>query len=252
MCFSACLLAHFFCFCMYTHGARMLGAWVRPPSCEQKVQECKQEEASLQRAMISELGGLAPPKRSPLSLSLSPFSRACIRVSIQVPPFISYSLLRPCSLGMAMSILHFPHLTGPYPWNVGNVYFTLLLCVIVLCMMHVYIYIYIYLPTCLWVIVHFVWWTFVAMWVTLSSRESSWPCSMGMCSRRLLQVHIHARLCARSLRCDYHDPCHQVTLVSLRMQHVSTCSNTLEGFGLPRCEHVDTRRIHRHETLPVR
>ena len=99
----------------------MLGAWVRPPSCKKKVQECKQEEASLQRAMISELGGLAPPKRSPLSLSLSPFSRACIRVSIQVPPFISYSLLRPCSLGMAMSILHFPHLTGPYPWNVGNV-----------------------------------------------------------------------------------------------------------------------------------
>ena len=88
MCFSACLLARFFCLCMYTHGARTLGAWVRPPRREQKVQECKQEEASPQRAMISELGGLAPPKRSSLSLSLSPFSRACIRVSIQVPPFI--------------------------------------------------------------------------------------------------------------------------------------------------------------------
>ena len=93
MCFSACLLARFFCLCMYTHGARMLGAWVRPPSCEQKVQECKQEEASLQRAMISELGGLAPPKRSPLSLSLSPFSRACIRVP---PPCTTFYFPASC------------------------------------------------------------------------------------------------------------------------------------------------------------
>ena len=41
-----------------------------------------------------------------------------------------------------MSILHFLYFAGPYPWNVGNVYFTFMLCVITLCMMYVYIYIW--------------------------------------------------------------------------------------------------------------
>ena len=64
------------------------------------------------------------------------------------PLLFSYSLLRPCSLGMAMSILHFLYFAGPYPWNVGNVLFTFLLCVIALCIMYVYIYIYIYAYMC--------------------------------------------------------------------------------------------------------
>ena len=36
-------------------------------------------------------------------------------------------------------------------------------------------------------------------------------------------MHIHALLCARSSWCDCLDLCHQVTLVSLCMRHVSTC-----------------------------
>ena len=114
-----------------------------------------------------------------------------------------------------------------------------------------YIYIYIYLLTCVWVIVHIVWWTFEAMWVALSSHESSWP-SMGICSRWLLQAHIHAILCAQSSRCDCLGPYHQMTLVSLCMWHISACSNTLEGFCSSQCEHVDTHHIHRCETLSVR
>ena len=54
----------------------------------------------------------------------------------------------------------------------------------------------IYMLVCVWVIVHFVWWTLVAMWVTLSSHKCSWPCDMSMCSVHLLQVHIHVILCA--------------------------------------------------------
>ena len=50
---------------------------------------------------------------------------------------------------------------------------------------------------------------------------------------------------------DYLDPCHQVTLVSPCMQHVSTCLNTLVGFSSPWCEHVDMHFINRSETLPV-
>ena len=54
------------------------------------------------------------------------------------------------SLGMAMSVLHFLYLAGSYPWNVGNVWFTFLLCVIALCIMYVcmYVYIYIYIYAC--------------------------------------------------------------------------------------------------------
>ena len=48
----------------------------------------KGKDASPQRAMISRLGGLAPLERSSPSLSLSPFSKACIWVPIHVPPFI--------------------------------------------------------------------------------------------------------------------------------------------------------------------
>ena len=56
--------------------------------------------------------------------------------------YFSYSLLGPRSLGMRMSVLHFLYLAGPYPWSVGNISFTFLLCMIALCMMYMYIYIY--------------------------------------------------------------------------------------------------------------
>ena len=72
-------------------------------------------------------------------------------------------------------------------------------------------------------IVHFVWWTLMAMWATISSHKFSWPCSVGMCPRQLLCVHIHAILCAQSSRCDRPNLCHQVTLVSPCMRHTSIC-----------------------------
>ena len=50
-----------------------------------------------------------------------------------------------------------------YPWNVGNVWFVSLLCVLALCMMYVcvcvYIYICLFVCGCLWVVMHFLWWT---------------------------------------------------------------------------------------------
>ena len=101
----------------------------------------KGKDASSQKAMFNRLGGLAPPERFSLSLSLSIFSRAYIRVPLHVPLLFSYSLLGSYSLVMAMSILHFLYLAGPYPWNVSNVCFTFPLCVIALCMMYVSIYI---------------------------------------------------------------------------------------------------------------
>ena len=48
----------------------MFGARVRPPRCKQKGQGCKQEVTSLQRAMFSRLGGLAPLEWFSLSPSL--------------------------------------------------------------------------------------------------------------------------------------------------------------------------------------
>ena len=41
MCFFACLLACFICLCMYTHGARTLGAKAQPLRHKQKGQGCK-------------------------------------------------------------------------------------------------------------------------------------------------------------------------------------------------------------------
>ena len=141
ICFFACLL---FCLCMYTQGARILGARVRLPRCKQKGQGWKQKDASPQRAMIRRLWGLASLKWFSLSLSLSLFSRAYIRVPIHESPFTFLHLAWANSMGMAMFVLHFLYLARPYPWNVGNVWFTFPLCVITLCMMYVYLYLLVY------------------------------------------------------------------------------------------------------------
>ena len=88
ICFFSFLLTCFFFLCMDKHGARIPQARVRFPKHEKKGQGCKQKDACPQKAMISRLRGLAPPEQFSLSLSLSLFSRACIRVPIHVPPFI--------------------------------------------------------------------------------------------------------------------------------------------------------------------
>ena len=76
---------------------------------------CKQEDISLKRAMFSRLGGLTSS-----SSFLSPFLLAsslkhCIRVSSPCTLYLSYTLLMPRSLGIAMSVLHFLYLAEPYP-----------------------------------------------------------------------------------------------------------------------------------------
>ena len=53
--------------------------------------------------------------------------------------YLSCTLLGPHSLGMTMFDLLFLYLVGPYLWNVGDVWFNFLLCVLVLCMIYIYV-----------------------------------------------------------------------------------------------------------------
>ena len=110
------------------------------------------------------------------------------------PLLFSYSLLRPCSLGMAMSILHFLYFAGPYPWNVGNVWFTFLLCVIALCIMYVYIYIYIYicLHVCGWLCTLYDGLSWLHEWTSLFMRAIDpivWVCTQGDCRRCIFMLY---------------------------------------------------------------
>ena len=103
----------FACICMeHEHleqGCDLLGPSKKGKDASKKMQ-------AHQGAMFSRLGGLAPPKRFSLSLSLSLFSIACIRVPpLLVPFYFSCSLFGLHSLGMVMFVLHFLYLTGPYP-----------------------------------------------------------------------------------------------------------------------------------------
>ena len=50
---------------------------------------------------------------------------------------------------MEMLVSYFLYLAGPYLWDVDNVCFTFLLCVMALCMMYVCVYIYIYACMCM-------------------------------------------------------------------------------------------------------
>ena len=135
----ACLLAYFFCLCMYMHGAWRLGARVRPPKRKQKGQArgrkpIKGQCLIDQWAQPLQSGFLFLFVSKPLLQSMyQGFPSPCTL-------YFSCPLLGPRSLGMAMFVLQFLYLSGPYSWNVGNVCFTFLLCVIALCMMYVYIY----------------------------------------------------------------------------------------------------------------
>ena len=143
--------------------------------CELLGASKKGKDASPQMAMFSRLGGLAPLERSSLPLSLSLFSRACIRVPHHVLPFIflllawatfprysnvCFTFLVPCwavPLEHWQCLIYFPTLCG--------------------CIVHI---VCISIFACLWVIMYFVWWTLMATWVTLSSHEKNWPCSVGI------------------------------------------------------------------------
>ena len=135
--FFACLLAYFFFLCMYVQGARMLGARAQPPRHEQKGQRRKPIKGNVQQ-----IRGPSPSRVTfsfslSLSLSLSPLSKPLLQSMYQGSPsmyhlLFSYILLGPHFLGMAMSVLLFLYLAGPYPCNISNVY---LLSCSVLCIM---------------------------------------------------------------------------------------------------------------------
>ena len=82
----------------------------------------KGKDASLQRVMFSRQGAQALHS-GPFFL---PLSKPLLQSMYQGSPspcnlYFSYSLLGPCSLGMAISVLHFLYLVEPYPQNIGNV-----------------------------------------------------------------------------------------------------------------------------------
>ena len=155
-------------------------------------------------------------------------------------------MLGPHSLGMAMSNLHFLYLARPYPWNVGNVCFTFSLYVIALCMM----YVYLYMLVCGWSCTLYD--GLMAKRATLSSHECSFPCSVGVHSRQLLEVHIHAILYVWSTRWACLDQCHLNDIgFPFYVTHINMF-DALRGSVSSQHEHVGMHHIHRHETLLVR
>ena len=77
----------------------------------------KGKDVSPKRDMFIKLGGLAPPEWFSLSLSLLAFSLEHVLGFPSMYPLYYFScfLPRSCSLGMAMSVLHFLYLAGLYP-----------------------------------------------------------------------------------------------------------------------------------------
>ena len=90
--------------------------------------------------------------------------------------------MRCLHLGMAMSVLHFLYLTGPCPWNVGNVCFNFLLYVIALCMMYVCVCIYICLRVCGWLSTSYNGLLWLNEWPSLITSALDlvvWVCTQG-------------------------------------------------------------------------
>ena len=65
-----------------------------------------------------------------------------------IPIYLSCTLLGPRSQGMAMPDLLFLYLAWPYPWNIGNVWFTFLLRVFALCMIYICVYVCVCVCVC--------------------------------------------------------------------------------------------------------
>ena len=123
-----CVLPLFLCylFCLSTGFVFSLllhvHAWSNDATskCKFKRSKCKEEDASPKRVMFRRLGGLASPCGYLfLSLSLSLSLEPCILIWVS---FLCI-LLRPHSLGIVMSDLHFLYHIRSYPLDVGNVYF---------------------------------------------------------------------------------------------------------------------------------
>ena len=129
-------------------------------------------------------------------------------------------MLGPHSLRMAISILDFLYLAGLYPWNIGNVWFTFLLCVIVLCIM--YVCMYIYMPVYGWSCTLYdgLSWLFKRLSPVMSALNLVvWLCVQGNCCKCMLMVYyVHDH---RSVIVLIHVT--WLTSVSSFMQHKSIC-----------------------------
>ena len=100
----------------------------------------------------------------------------------------SCSLLGPHFLGMAMSVLHFLYLARKYLWNVGNVWFTFLLYMIVLCMMYVYLYLFVHG----WLCTSYDGLSWLHKWPFLVMRALDlvvWVCAQGNCRRCIFMLY---------------------------------------------------------------
>ena len=107
----------------------------------------KGEDAST-RAMISRLGGLAALERSFLSLSLSLFSRACIRVPLHVPLPFTFPALCLGRIPKVWLIFPVPCWAIPLECWQCLVYFPTL-CDSIMYDVCMYIYIFIYACVCM-------------------------------------------------------------------------------------------------------
>ena len=94
-----------------------------------------------QGAMFNKLGGLAPPGRFSLSLSLSLFSRACIRVSLHVLFYFPAPCLG-CVPWVWQCLFNISYTLRAIPLERWQCLIYFLLCVVALCMMYVYVYVY--------------------------------------------------------------------------------------------------------------
>ena len=104
------------------------------------------------------------------------------------PLYFSCSLLEPHSLGMAMYVLYFLYLVGPYPWNVGNIWFTFPLCVVALCIMYVYLYFLVYG----WLCTLYDGFSWLREWPSLVMRAFDfvvWICAQGDCRRCIFMLY---------------------------------------------------------------
>ena len=120
------------------------------------------------------------------------------------------------------------------------------------CLVHdICVYVCIYMFVCLWVVMHFLWWTPMVRRAALSW---SWVLLTLWCGYALKAIAVGAY--------SYYILCMIITVCLSRSMSASdigfpvyaTCINMLDAlvsFSLPSYEHANACCIHRHETLLV-
>ena len=138
--------------------------------------------------MFNKLVGLAFPSGYIFPFLLASSLEHGIRVSFPCTFYHSCTLFGMHSLGMAMSVLYFLYLAWPYPWDIGNVCFTFLLCVITLYMM----YVYLYMLVCGWLCTLYdgLLWLRERPSLVMSARDLvEWVCAQGYCYRCIFVLY---------------------------------------------------------------